>query len=318
MINEPVVRISPSDLNRLMTNLEVRFAALTECLVSAGYCLELGGTDAPGLHYNIKGSGRMLVKGAEPIELTPHTLVIVPPKHPFRLEAIDAQHNQPALRSVDGALASVVKGEIRHIVAGEGEPEIVLVCGFFDATYGSAIDLFGNLTTPIVEQFSESDGLDVTLRTAVAELVAQEIGSAAVSAVLLKFVILHVLRRSLHSRNVWVERFSLLRDPHIARAFAEMAAEPGRAHNVSSLAQIAHLSRSAFMARFVEVVGHPPMSILRDLRMRLAAEQLRTGLLSVDQVVRNTGYGSRSSFTKAFKKVFGKDPADYRATAASG
>jgi AraC family transcriptional activator of mtrCDE len=317
MINEPAVRISPADLNRLMTSLEVKFVALTECLVSAGYCLELDGARAPALHYNITGRGRIIVKGCDPIELKPHTLVIVPPNHPFRIEAIGYQRNQAASRSVDGALAAVFKGDVRHIVAGDGEPEIVLVCGFFDATYGSAIDLFGALSTPIVEQFSDSDRLDVTLKSALAELVAQEVGSGAMSAALLKLVIVNVLRRSLHSRNVWVERFSMLRDPHIARAFAEMAAEPSKAHTVMSLARVAHLSRSAFMSRFVEVVGHPPMSILRDLRMRLAAEQLRTGQISIDQVVRNTGYESRSSFSKAFRKVFGTDPATYRIAATS-
>jgi AraC family transcriptional activator of mtrCDE len=82
---------------------------------------------------------------------------------------------------------------------------------------------------------------------------------------------------------------------------------------VNSLAASAYLSRSAFMARFAEVVGQSPMTVLRALRMRQAAEQLRTGQIPIEQVVRNAGYESRSSFARAFRKAFGKDPAEYRA-----
>ena len=55
------------------------------------------------------------------------------------------------------------------------------------------------------------------------------------------------------------------------------------------------------------------MTVLRDLRMRQAAEQLRTGQVPIEQVVRNTGYESRSSFARAFRKAFGMDPSEYRA-----
>lgn len=50
------------------------------------------------------------------------------------------------------------------------------------------------------------------------------------------------------------------------------------------------------MARFTEIVGQPPRGILRALRMRRAVEQLNIGQLSIDQIVRNAGYESRSSF----------------------
>jgi AraC family transcriptional activator of mtrCDE len=59
------------------------------------------------------------------------------------------------------------------------------------------------------------------------------------------------------------------------------------------------------------------MSTLRDLRMRQAAQQLSVGQLSVDQVARNVGYESRSSFVRAFRKVHGTDPSNYRASAGA-
>jgi len=313
VVTEPAVRISAHDLDRLLNSLEVKFVALTECLVSKGYCLEMGAAGAPGIHYNVSGTGRMVVRGCAPVELKPHTLVIVPPGFPFRIEADGFHRGQQNLKTVDGKLVAVSKKTVNYVVAGDGEPEIILICGFFDAHYGSAVDLFGTLSTPIVEQFAESDRLDTTLKSALAELIEQEVGAGAMSAALLKLVIVNLLRRSLHSTNTWVERFSLLRDPQIARAFAEMASNPGGAHTVNSLAASAYLSRSAFMARFADTVGHSPMTVLRDLRMRQAAEQLRTGQVPIEQVVRNTGYESRSSFARAFRKAFGMDPSEYRA-----
>ena len=61
------------------------------------------------------------------------------------------------------------------------------------------------------------------------ELIAQEVGAGAMTTALMKQVLVTVIRRSLRSKDVWAERFCLLSDPHVARAFAEMAARPGGA-----------------------------------------------------------------------------------------
>ena len=123
------------------------------------------------------------------------------------------------------------------------------------------------------------------------------------------------MRRSLKTSTVWLERFALLGDPQIARVFADMVARPGSLHSISSLADAAFLSRSAFMARFSAALGKSPMQALRDIRMRHAAAQLRTADLSLDQVARNVGYASRGTFVRAFREVFGTGPLEYRSSA---
>jgi AraC-like DNA-binding protein len=300
-----------------MSTLEVRFVALSECLVSAGHALELGGIHAPGIHYNLAGQGRILIGDHPAIELLPHTLIIVPKNRPFRIEVAGHKGNSTALKSVDGRLQTATKDGVRRFAAGSGDPQIILICGYFHASYGSSIDLFGTLSAPIVERFAPADRLDVSLKLALTELVNQEVGSGAMSSALLKQVIIALLRRSLSSLDLWVERFSMLTDPQIARAFAGMVAHPGAAHSVQSLAQTACLSRSAFMARFTDLVGQSPMAILRDLRMRTAAQQLRSEALSIDQISRSVGYSSRSSFVRAFRKIYDRDPSQYRAKTRS-
>jgi methylphosphotriester-DNA--protein-cysteine methyltransferase len=72
------------------------------------------------------------------------------------------------------------------------------------------------------------------------------------------------------------------------------------------------LGRSAFMVRFARAVGRSPMTVLRELRVRQAAEQLASGALTVDEIVRHAGYANRSSFVRAFRKAYGCDPSSYR------
>ena len=98
--------------------------------------------------------------------------------------------------------------------------------------------------------FDIVDHLDDKLRAAVAELSEQDVGTTAMTTALLKQVLVILLRRSLKSTNGWVERFSLLSDPQIARAFSEMVTRPGASHCVNSLSQKVGLSRSVFMSRF--------------------------------------------------------------------
>lgn len=124
-----------------------------------------------------------------------------------------------------------------------------------------------------------------------------------------------LLRRGLISANAWVERFSILSDPPLARAFAEMASRPSAQHTVQSLSHSAGLSRSAFMARFASAFGESPMSVLRRLRMRHAAALLSANALSIDQVALHAGYQSRSSFARTFRRLYGSDPSEYRAGA---
>ena len=308
----PVLRVSSLDLDKLLSTLEVRFVSLAECLVSAGFLLDMEATNAPGIHYNIEGMGRLFICDDPPIDLLPHTLIVIPAGCPFRIEVPSPRTGYSSLIRVDARRQVRAKGMLRRWVAGEGTPEIVMICGYFHALYGSTLDLFGSLSSPIVERFDARDQLDHKLKSALAELVSQEVGSGAMSAALLKQVIIVLLRRSIRSMDSWVEQFSLLRDPQIARAFSEMAVHPGRSHSLRSLAQTAALSRSAFAQRFTQVVGHPAMTVLRDLRMRQAAHQLAAETFTLDQIAAHAGYDSRSGFVRAFRKVHGTDPAEYR------
>ena len=150
-----------------MSALEVDFIRLSECLVSRGWRLRLGGPDAPGLHYTVAGAGRLTIPGRPPIPLRAHTLVVLPAQQQFSIDVVAAT---PAAQvpTVNGRDQEFPPGALRRYVAGGGEPDLILICGYFRATYGVGIDLFSQLAMPIVEQFDVADHVDDRLRSALA------------------------------------------------------------------------------------------------------------------------------------------------------
>jgi AraC family transcriptional activator of mtrCDE len=308
------LRASPSDLGILMAMLEVEVISLTECLVSRNRQLSFPASETAGIHYNLEGIGQMRVGTGLPISLTPHTLVITPPKQPFRIDAATGQGATSRTGVLEARCRSGdASGTVTRTSAGSSDPEVIMICGYFRASYGSSIDLFATLASPIVERFDATDQLGYRLEAALAELVDRQVGMEAMATALLKQVLITLLRRSLSSGDLRLERFSILSDPRVTRAFARMVADPGALHSVTTLSEIAGLSRSAFMARFAGAVGCSPMVALRQLRMRQAGNLLAANVLSVEQIAHAVGYASRSSFSRAFRYAFGKDPAEYRA-----
>jgi AraC family transcriptional activator of mtrCDE len=256
----------------------------------------------------------MLITGAAPVSFKPHTLVIVPAGRVGRILVSDSI--APAGRGSSNSVISDPSSQADGKVSiGTGAPRLRLIGGRFFATYGPNLDLFASLASPIVEGFDPHDQLDQVMSYLIAELATREVGGSAMSRALLKLVLLALLRRCLVSQNAWVERFSMLSDPPIARAFAAMAASPAATHTVQSLCQLVGLGRSAFMKRFAAKMGEAPMAVLRRLRLRHAASLLAANALSIDQVALQSGYQSRSSFTRTFRKYYGRDPSEYRADA---
>ena len=272
---QPMRRIPRSDLEGLMNGLAVSLVKLAEGAVNQGWRLSFPGAQTPTILYGLAGTGRIRVGECTPIDLLPHALIIVPGGQPFFVEApVDGRAVWTG-STVVADTQGLELGMLLRVVAGR-EPHLTFVCGYFSATFGGCIDLFASLPSSIVEQFEAHDQLDQKLRLALAEFAAQEAGTGAMTAAFLKQVLIALLRRSLTSRNVWAERFSMLSDPPIARAFADMVARPGARHSVQSLSQNVGLSRSVFMSRFTAALGCAPMAVLRKLRMRQAAALLTT------------------------------------------
>jgi AraC-like DNA-binding protein len=75
------------------------------------------------------------------------------------------------------------------------------------------------------------------------------------------------------------------------------------------------MSRSGYARRFAEVFGESPVAFLKRERLCRAAHLLSFTALPVKTVAGRSGFRSRSSFTRAFQKLFGVAPSVLRACA---
>jgi AraC-like DNA-binding protein len=80
---------------------------------------------------------------------------------------------------------------------------------------------------------------------------------------------------------------------------------------VESLAAACGMSRSAFAAKFKEVVGETPLEYLTNWRMHKATAFLRKGGKKLFDVAKAVGYDSNAAFSKAFKRVYSVAPREY-------
>ena len=80
---------------------------------------------------------------------------------------------------------------------------------------------------------------------------------------------------------------------------------------MADLARIAGQSRSAFAARFGEVLGCGPIEYLARWRMALAKDALIRGTKTLEGIADEIGYESASAFSTAFRKRLGCPPGKF-------
>ena len=124
-------------------------------------------------------------------------------------------------------------------------------------------------------------------------------------------LIAQVVRYAIQGGLVSTGMFAGLADPHLRRAILALLESPQDDWTVEALAAKSLMSRSAFAARFLAVVGRSPVEFVREWRMQAAATMLRAGR-SVAEVAASIGYQSDASFAKAFKRVMGIGPGAVR------
>jgi AraC-like DNA-binding protein len=102
-----------------------------------------------------------------------------------------------------------------------------------------------------------------------------------------------------------------LGDRYLATALRALHADVRRNWTVTLLASAAGMSRSAFADRFRRIVGTSPIDYVREWRMALAKDALRSSASRLAEVAFACGYESVSAFSTAFSRSVGCSPAKY-------
>ena len=101
-------------------------------------------------------------------------------------------------------------------------------------------------------------------------------------------------------------------DPQIGTALSSIHEDVKVPSTVESLAASAGMSRSAFAARFRQLLGQTPLAYVTDWRMQKAILLLQQGDKKLADIAQSVGYESDAAFSKAFKRVLGRAPGEYR------
>src|SRR5262249_15636138 len=199
-----------------------------------------------------------------------------------------------------------LRAVIRHGGGGAGAE---LICGSF-VLRGPGADSFLNVlprSIRVRQRVRHANAwLDATIRYLSEEAAHPDIGGETIVGRLIDVMFVEAVRTWLKDQPEgaagWI---GALRDPAIGTALALMHAAPEKSWTLQSLAVEIGMSRSPFAARFKTLVGKSPMNYLKERRMLVAANLLRTDALSLSAVAERVGYESVASFSRAFTQRFG-------------
>lgn len=121
-----------------------------------------------------------------------------------------------------------------------------------------------------------------------------------------------VLRAASESNQVPTGLLSLAGHSRLAPAISAMFADPARAWNLPDLADLCSMSRATFMRHFQDKLGRSAMELLTDIRMSLAANELKKPAMSTEAVADTVGYRSVAAFRRAFTDKMRMTPGQWR------
>ncbi len=276
------------------------------------------GVDLPAMpdcvlfHVVTAGHCWLDVEGAEPVRLQPGEFTLVPHGEGHRI--LDAV-GSPAAHLFDLPREEISPRYevLRH---GGGGEATTLVCGAVRFDHPAAQELVRLLPRVIhIQAWSspEAQWMQSTLRLMASEASECRPGGEAVLTRLADILVIQAIRSWIAdnpgAQTGWL---GALQDDRIGPALLLIQRNPARPWTIASLAREVSMSRSAFAARFRDLVGETPMQYLTRWRMHVATTQLREGGATVAQLAHRLGYQSEAAFSRAFKRVVGVSPGSLR------
>jgi AraC-like DNA-binding protein len=270
----------------------------------------------PGyIWFHVVTSGRLWLETGDDEEaswIQPGDLALVPHGEGHVLRS-EAGTPAPGILDLERELVSDRYEILRH---GEGGAPTGLICGAVRFEHPAAENLIRTLPSTIHIEASSSprlDWMESTLRLMAAEAGELRPGGEAVITRLGDILVIQAIRAWMDSdpaaRTGWL---GALQDPQIGRAISLIHRDPARDWTVASLADELAMSRSAFAARFTELVGEPVMRYVARWRMHVAVDALTEEGATVGELADRLGYRSEAAFSRAFKRVIGDSPGTVR------
>lgn len=274
-------------------------------------------------HIVLKGSGWIAMHGSAAMPFEAGDILMLPHGEPYSLLSSPGQRPEFETEATIEFFRQMVAGKLPFVTreGGGGAGGAEYLCGFLGCDLRPFNPVLAALP-PLLRVRCSRAGSDDLLRRLVdltlAEARLPRVGGESIRLRLSELIFVEVMRQCLESlprgQSGWLAG---LRDPQIGKALAALHDRPAHAWTLNELAREVGLSRAALAARFVQLVGHPPMLYLSLWRMQIAARLLADSSMKVAAVGREIGYASEAAFSRAFKKAVGMSPAAWRRNAAA-
>ena len=257
-----------------------------------------------------RGNCWLSVEGiAEPIPLTGGDCFLLAKGTSIVLR--DSPRTRP--RSTFREIGAKANGNVAHY--GGGGAPTTIVCGSFSFDRASLKPITQLLPSFILIKADEARTLALqnTMQALALEMAEQAPGSEVVATRLAEVLFIQVLRAHIASgpernKKGWLRAVF---DPQMGTALSAIHDRVNTPWTVESLAEAAGMSRSAFAARFKELLGQTPLEYVTEWRMQKAMQLLEQRDKKLVDVARLVGYESDAAFSKAFKRVVGANPGEY-------
>lgn len=167
----------------------------------------------------------------------------------------------------------------------------------------------------IASAFSQLSGLVGLMRM---ESAGDKAGGRAILNALSSVLFTLVLGAASEAGKSTEGLLALVGNPRLAPAIAAMFADPARLWKLPALADLCGMSRATFMRQFQDKLGRSALDLLTDLRMSMAANELRKPGISTEAVAEAVGYQSVSAFRRVFAERIGMTPGEWRRLSHNG
>ncbi|WP_084799510.1 AraC family transcriptional regulator [Bradyrhizobium sp. Ai1a-2] len=303
-------------LSRLFEMMPVRGRLDLRCSYGVPWRIEQGPSEANEIPYHAVVGGSALLEGlagGKPLRLEAGDILLLPgnPRHVMHdgsgARAKPAQNHQH--------LNLVISEN-----AGRGE-RLDLLCGHFAIAPPHDRLLRSYLPPRLVvhagthsgqpETATQLAGLVSLMRSEAAD---DQLGGCVMLNALSTAMFALVLRLASETEDAPRGILALAGHPRLAPAVAALFNEPARAWSLPDLARLCNMSRATLARQFQEKLGRSPTDLLTDIRMTLAANELKNSSLSTGAVAESVGYQSEAAFQRAFKGHMGITPAQWRRT----
>jgi AraC-like DNA-binding protein len=279
---------------------------------------EIGPYILPGIdhviEYHVVTSGSCWVNIVDetPVRLSAGDIVVLPHGDQHVVASAPGMRGHPDVNTIRTASTGNLPVAVK--LGADGERTGVL-CGFLGCDARPFNPLLATLPRllHVRRKDPDDDVLIGLVRRAVAESNARRAGGEAMLTRLSELLFLEVVRRYIAElpaeQKGWLAG---LRDGNVGRALALLHERPADEWSLDSLARAVGVSRSVMAERFAEFVGVPPMQYLAQWRMQLCASLLSGTTLGLAEIAERVGYGSEAALSRAYKRLVGVAPADWR------